>query len=115
MDSTRKLLKLGFGKHNDDIATPDDLYEDLDSEFNFDFDPCPLNSSFDGLSIEWGKRNFVNPPFSDVASWAKKAVEEMSRGHQSVFLIPLRTNTQYWHNWILQRSAAQLEPTCNLV
>ena len=35
-------------------ATPPELYNKLNDEFNFDFDPCPLNATFDGLSIEWG-------------------------------------------------------------
>ena len=35
-------------EHKDDWKTPDDLYKKLDDEFNFDFDPCPLHSDFDG-------------------------------------------------------------------
>ncbi len=37
-----------------DWETPDALYKELDDEFHFDFDPCPHNPTFDGLSIEWG-------------------------------------------------------------
>ena len=37
--------------HSDNWETPKDFYNELNKEFNFDFDPCPLNSSFDGLSI----------------------------------------------------------------
>lgn len=29
-------------EHKDDWATPKDFYEKLDSEFKFDFDPCPF-------------------------------------------------------------------------
>ena len=49
--------------NKDDWATPKDFYYKLNSEFNFNFDPCPLHSTFNGLEIEWGERNFVNPPF----------------------------------------------------
>lgn len=44
--------------HKDDWATPSELYNQLDKEFNFDFDPCPINPTFDGLSIEWGGGEF---------------------------------------------------------
>ena len=45
--------------------TPPEVYTPLDQEFNFDFDPCPypLPEGFDGLTCEWGKSNYVNPPF----------------------------------------------------
>ena len=39
---------------NQNWQTPDDVYKKLDDEFHFDFDPCPPNPTFDGLSIEWG-------------------------------------------------------------
>ncbi len=29
--------------NDDNYATPPDLYNILDSRFNFDFDPCPYN------------------------------------------------------------------------
>ena len=43
--------------------TPKAFKAELDKEFRFDFDSCPPNPAFDGLSIEWGERNFVNPPY----------------------------------------------------
>ena len=52
-------------EHKDDWKTPDDLLQNLNKEFNFDFDPCPLYcTEFDGLKIDWGKSNFINPPYS---------------------------------------------------
>ena len=41
-------------QHSDNWATPKEFYDALNAEFGFDFDPCPLNSEFDGLQIEWG-------------------------------------------------------------
>lgn len=44
--------------------TPPELYADLDKEFHFDFDPCPYPfDGVDGTEIEWGKVNYLNPPF----------------------------------------------------
>lgn len=69
----------------DNWKTPDSLYNKLNEEFCFDFDPCPLNhdlSLWDGLNIEWGKSNFVNPPYSKKLKEAfiNKAFEESEKG-----------------------------------
>ena len=38
-----------FQSHkSDDWATPSWIYDQLDAEFHFNFDPCPLNSEIDG-------------------------------------------------------------------
>ena len=73
-------------EHKDNWATPKEFYNKLDAEFHFDFDPCPLNSGEithdkDGLLIEWGQRNYINPPYSRKLkeAFVRKAVEE-SRG-----------------------------------
>lgn len=88
---------------NDKWKTPEVFYEKLNEEFNFDFDPCPPNPEFDGLEIEWGNRNFVNPPYGNVISkWLAKAVEEQEKGNTSVFLIPSRTDTKWWHTYVMQ-------------
>jgi len=86
-----------------DWKTPIKLYEELDKEFNFDFDPCPLNPTFDGLSIPWGKRNFVNPPYGrQITAWIKRGFEESQAGKLVVFLIPSRTDTKWWHDFIMK-------------
>ena len=56
-------MKLRLVEH-DNWATPPEVYKILDDEFRFDFDPCPLHHKVDGLTIEWGKSNFVNPPYN---------------------------------------------------
>ena len=44
-----------------------DVYQALDDEFCFDFDPCPLDGTEDRLATlftEWtGRRIFCNPPY----------------------------------------------------
>ena len=62
----------------DDWKTPDEFYKKLDAIYHFDFDPCPYQSDFDGLSIEWGQRNFINPPYSRKLkeAFVRKAVKE---------------------------------------
>lgn len=89
-------------EHSDHWATPKALYEELHAEFKFDFDPCPLHSQFDGLIIEWGKSNFVNPPYSRKLKEAfiNKAVSESKKGKLCVCLLPVSTSTALFHDVI---------------
>ena len=93
--------KNGKAFHND-WETPKDFYKKLDDEFSFDFDPCPLNHEFDGLEIEWGKSNFINPPYSRKLKEAfiKKAFEESKKGKICVLLLPVSTSTKIFHDYI---------------
>jgi hypothetical protein len=98
-------------EHSDNWATPYYFYNELNAEFNFDFDPCPYNDTdeleFDGLEIEWKDRNFINPPYSDLkktgylkSSFVKKAIEESKKGKLCVMLIPVSTSTKLFHDYI---------------
>lgn len=96
-----KASQVLFSSKKMDWKTPDKLYNFLNKEFNFDFDPCPLNPQFDGLNIEWGMSNFVNPPYGrEIHKWIKKSYEEYKKGKIVVLLIPSRTDTTYWHDFI---------------
>ena len=97
--------KNGKAFHND-YATPKYIYEPLDAEFNFDFDPCPLNHNieeWDGLQVEWGTSNFVNPPYDRKTKEAfiKKGIEEYKKGKIVVMLLPVSTSTKIFHEHIL--------------
>lgn len=77
--------------------TPEYLYNDLNHLFGpFDFDPCPVDPQFDGLSVEWGQNNYVNPPFKELKKWLLKSVEEWKKGKQIIFLMPVRIHTKYF-------------------
>ena len=91
--------------NDDNYATPPELYNELNKEFNFNFDPCPYNEGEiinDGLKIDWGKSNFVNPPYSQKLKeqFIIKGIEEMKKGNVSVFLIPVSTSTKLFHDYI---------------
>ena len=95
-------------EHSDNWATPKEFYNKLDQEFSFDFDPCPLNLGMitpenDGLLIEWGLSNFVNPPYSrDLKEkFVIKAIEESKKSKLCVMLLPVSTSTKLFHDHIL--------------
>lgn len=78
--------------------TPRDFYEQLDAEFHFNFDPCPLGGNEDGRStlfVSWAeKRVFCNPPYGpEIPKFLKRWVE----AELAVFLIPARTDTRWFH------------------
>ena len=80
--------------------TPPELYEKLDQEFNFDFDPCPhpRPDGYNSLVLPWGSMNYCNPPFRKTdgnthgpTAFVRKAVEEQSKGNSTVLLIPAQS------------------------
>lgn len=97
-------FKVGFGKKNDVVETPDELYTLLDNEFHFNFDPAPVWENgiqkWDGLEVDWKTCNYINPPYSNIGKWFEKAVKEMHKGNTSVFLVPLRMTPKYWVKWV---------------
>jgi hypothetical protein len=88
---------------SDDWATPERVYSDLNNEFHFNDDPCPLKGITlqDGLSREWGTSVFMNPPYSSPTVWVKKAFEESRKGKTIVGLLRGDTSTMWFHDWVL--------------
>ena len=88
-----------FSSENINWRTPKYVYDYLDEEFRFIFDPCPPKPKFDGLQIEWSEMNFVNPPYSrsTIGKWIKKGIDEQKKKHYSVFLIPSRTDVKWFY------------------
>ena len=105
-----------FSTKSDEWGTPLDTYKELDAEFHFTLDPCSTSENMkckkyytiedDGLSKSWGgERVFCNPPYSKIADWVKKAwSESVKEDTIVVMLIPARTDTRYFHEYILHRS-----------
>jgi len=92
------------GKPDDDHwQTPQWLYDQLDAEFHFDFDPCPIHADFDGLAISWGGSNFINPPYNraDKPKFIQKSFDESKLGKTCVLLIPSATGTSQFHDLML--------------
>ena len=99
------------GKHY--WLTPPELYNELDKEFKFNFDPCPypVPEEFDGLTNDWGSSSYCNPPFGSIihegkkkgaTAWVRKAIAENEKGKDVVFVFPI-------DKWILMMVKAGAE------
>ena len=92
---------------------PKEIYEPLNKEFEFDFDPCPYPFKIDGIKIDWGRCNWVNPPFRSKdainghgpTAFVRKAIEEQKKGKTSVLILPV----QSYLNMLLE-AGAELRP-----
>ena len=87
-------------------ATPKAVYRQLDSEFDFNDDPCPLHGD-GGLdeNREWGSRTFINPPYGNaIVAWVRRAYDESLKGKLVVCLLPSRTDTRWWHDYVMKAS-----------
>lgn len=103
-----------FSSKTDQWSTPKDFFKTLNDEFDFTLDPCAdeLNHKCEkyytkeqnGLIQSWkGERVFCNPPYgSTLKDWVKKCAE--SDAELVVMLIPARTDTKYFHEYIYNKS-----------
>lgn len=102
-------------------CTPTDIFQALNREFNFDLDPAATDKSAkcakyytladDGLSKDWGGfRVFCNPPYGrHIKAWVRKGYEESRKpGTLVVMLIPARTDTSYFHDYIFGGKADEI-------
>jgi len=87
-----------FSKKSDNWKTPQIIYKRF-MDLGY-FDPCPYNSEFDGLKIDWKEKNFVNPPYSKIKYFVDKAIEEHKKGKTVVMLIPFRSDTKYFRKLV---------------
>jgi site-specific DNA-methyltransferase (adenine-specific) len=100
------MNRVVFKSQTVEWPTPPEVYEQLNREFHFDFDPCPQGATEDGLAslfTSWaGKRVFCNPPYGPaIRKWLERAHE----AQVAVFLIPARTDTKWFHELILPHAA----------
>ena len=116
-----KNEKALFSTGKNDWETPKELFEELDSEFHFTLDPCatPENAKCkkffteeqNGLIQDWsGEVVFCNPPYSDKqqTEWVKKCWEHGQSGGLAVMLIPARTDTKRFHQYIYNNDNAEI-------
>jgi len=118
-----------FTSKSNEWETPQELFDGLDKEFNFDLDPCATKENAkcsiyytkeeDGLAQNWNivdlgirfeiNSVFMNPPYGrEIGKWVEKAYKESRRstsrtyGATVVCLLPARTDTKWFHDYCLK-------------
>lgn len=111
-------IKVHFQSITNEWATPQLFFDLLDMEFGFTLDPCATTenakcSKFytqedDGLKQSWDNETvFCNPPYGrEIGKWVKKASEAL--GGVVVMLIPARTDTRYFHEYIYKKDNVEI-------
>lgn len=110
-----------FSSKTDQWETPQDFFDKLNSEFGFTLDPCAdennhkcekyFTKEIDGLSKCWdGERVFCNPPYGrGIGSWVRKCyLHSKVRNGIAVMLIPARTDTKWFHEYIYNKSNVEV-------
>ena len=106
-----------FSSNSNEWATPQAFFDELNAEFHFNLDPCSTHENAkcdrhftvedDGLSRDWGGyRVFCNPPYGrELSRWVKKCYDESRKPDTLVvMLIPARTDTSYFHDYIYHKA-----------
>jgi phage N-6-adenine-methyltransferase len=117
-----KKMKVHFSSDSDEWSTPQDFFDVLNREFKFTLDPCATKKNAkcekfftkkdDGLQKSWGDEVvFVNPPYSQLKAWVAKSAESaLYFGATVVMLIPSRTDTRAFHNYIWNDQTNRTRP-----
>src|SRR6266699_645834 len=102
--------ELMFSSKTGNWITPPDFLKKLDEEFHFDFDPCPYPMPiWNGLEVSWRKCNYVNPPYGrEVGKWVHKGFMEAQQDKTVVMLLPARTDTRWFHEWIYKETRTEI-------
>lgn len=102
--------------NTDNWATPSYLFDMLNKEFAFTLDVCAnkdnakcprfYDQETDGLIQDWTKDVcWMNPPYGrTIGQWVKKAAETAMGGGIVVALLPARTDTRWWTEWVMKAS-----------
>lgn len=104
-----------FSSATDLWSTPQKLFDELDNEFHFTLDVCALPENAkceqfygpadNGLLQTWIGTCWMNPPYGRaIGKWVAKAHQEAREGVTVVALLPARTDTQWWHEYVCKAS-----------
>lgn len=111
-------MNVHFSSKTNEWSTPQDTYDQLHKEFNFTVDVAATSDNAkcnryftqadDGLNQSWDNETvWCNPPYGrTLKKWVEKA--SLARGGQVVMLIPARTDTSYFHDYIYQKPNVEI-------
>lgn len=108
-----------LSRKSDEWETPQWLFDKLNEGYKFTFDAAATSKNSkcggsygdaigDSLTLNWsyhsqGGNIWLNPPYSKIGAFIKKAYEEaFKNGIFVVCLIPSRTDTRWWHDYVMK-------------
>lgn len=108
-------LDVMYSSKSDLWETPQDLFDKLNAEFGFTLDTCALPENAkcdryytpeqDGLSQPWDGTCWCNPPYGrQIGKWVKRGLLSSYSGATVVMLLPARTDTKWFHDYILHHA-----------
>lgn len=118
------MSKYNYDYIENDYKTPPELYQKALKKFmlnQFTLDTCCTDENIpaldyykkgkaDGLTERWFNFSWCNPPFNECKKWIEKAYKEnQERDIEIAMLIPARTETKYWHDYILHNPKVEIE------
>lgn len=108
-----------FTNNSDEWRTPRDLFDRLNSIYHFKLDACASHENAlvkdyftkedNSLTKDWKSVTWCNPPYSMCKEFVKKAYEERLKNNLSVMLIPSRTDTKYFHDYLYNKPGIRLD------
>ena len=109
------MNRVMFSSRSDDWETPHELFDKLNLEFEFCLDVCAnkdnakcsnyYTKEIDGLKQPWRGTCWCNPPYGrEINKWVTKASIESKSGSTVVMLLPARTDTKWFHEYIYNKA-----------
>lgn len=106
-------MNVHFSSASDDWATPQYLFDELNAIHHFELDVCASDANakclnyfdkeIDGLKQDWRGSVWCNPPYGrQISKWIEKAYNSAGNGTKVVCLIPARTDTSWWHDYVIK-------------
>lgn len=115
------MNKVMFSSKKEDWETPEEFFKKLNEEFKFTLDPCAnefnhkVNKYYtvndNGLEKDRsGEIVYCNPPYGrNLYKWVEKCCNESKKDNTIVvMLIPSRTDTKYFHNFLYNKDNIEL-------
>ena len=115
-------MRMNTGVHFSSLTdlweTPQDTFDALNKEFNLNLDVCAsienakltefYDKEMNGLVQSWiGRRCWMNPPYGrEIGAWVEKAAT--GGAAVVVALLPARTDTRWFHNWIYNKANVEI-------
>lgn len=114
------VSKTLYSHKSDEWETPQDVFDRLNDKYHFDLDACAteqnakchrfFDKAQDGLRQSWGGYTvWCNPPYSQIVDWVRKAAHEQRNGTTTVMLIPARTDTKWFHEYVYEKRGVSIQ------